>query len=83
MVSALCAAVTLLFVGNPVTLVTAAALLSLAAAPVLYVLNLYCVSRHIADPALRPARLTIALGWLGTTFMLVALAVTVYVKLLR
>jgi Mn2+/Fe2+ NRAMP family transporter len=80
--SATCAAATLLFVGNPVTLVTAAALLSLAVAPVLYALNLYCVSRHITQPALRPAKATLFMGWLGTLCMVVALLVTVYVKLL-
>lgn len=73
----------ILWVGNPVLLVTAAALLSLAVAPILYGLNLYCVSRHITEPALKPARATIIIGWLGTAFMFLALVVTVYVKLIR
>jgi Mn2+/Fe2+ NRAMP family transporter len=81
--SALFAAVTLIWVGNPVTLVTAVALISLAVAPILYGLNLYCVSSHIEDPRLRPARLTVILGWLGTALMLLALGVTVYVKLIH
>jgi hypothetical protein len=81
--SAALACLLLLWVGNPVSLVTAAALLSLAVAPILYGLNLYCVSRHIEEAALKPARATIIIGWLGTAFMLLALAVTVYVKLIR
>ncbi len=80
--SALLAAVFILWIGNPVTLVTVVALVSLAAAPVLYGLNLYCVRRHIQDPALRPSGLVVALGWAGILFMVVALAVTFQVKVL-
>jgi hypothetical protein len=81
--SASLAAVTLVWVGNPVTLVTAVALISLAVAPVLYSLNLYCVGRHIEDSSMRPTAATVVIGWMGVAFMLVAVAVTVYVKLLR
>ncbi|NOZ85553.1 MAG: divalent metal cation transporter [Deltaproteobacteria bacterium] len=78
--SALFAVVTLLLVGNPVTLVTAAAMISLAAAPFLYGLNLHCIKRDISDPHMRPGRLTMAIGWFGTVFMLAALGTTFYVK---
>ncbi|HUU03870.1 MAG TPA: Nramp family divalent metal transporter [Myxococcota bacterium] len=81
--SSLLASGTILLVGNPVTLVTTVALISLAAAPVLYGLNLYCVHKHIEQPALRPARITVVVGWLGSALMLLALGVTVYVKLVR
>lgn len=81
--SSVCAAVCVVWVGNPVTLVTAVALLSLAVAPILYALNLICVSRDIRDPQLRPARATVIIGWLGTVFMVLALAVTFYVKVIR
>jgi len=80
--SALCAAVCVVWVGNPVTLVTTVALISLAVAPVLYALNLACVNRDITDPELRPATATVAIGWLGTAFMILALAVTFYVKVI-
>jgi Mn2+/Fe2+ NRAMP family transporter len=80
--SGICAAATLVFVGNPVTVVLIVALISLAIAPVLYALNLYCVTRHIEDPAQRPATATVVIGWMGTVFMVVALVVTVYVKLM-
>lgn len=72
-----------LTVGNPVKMVTAAALLSLSIAPLLYLLNLYCVHHHIADQAMRPARLTMVVGVLGSLFMILAAAVTFYVELLR
>ncbi len=79
--SGLLAAVTILTMGNPVTLVVVASIVSLAVAPILYALNLYCVNRHIAEPALQPSRIIVILGWVGTAFMVLALAVTVYVKL--
>ncbi len=81
--SSVCAAVCVVWVGNPVTLVTTVALISLAAAPVLYALNLICVKRDIRDPRLRPARATVVIGWLGTVFMVLALALTFYVKVIR
>lgn len=80
--SSLCAAGTLLLVGNPVTLVLAVSLVSLAIAPVLYALNIYCVRNHIKDPKMRPAPATVVIGWMGIAFMIVALGVTVYVKCL-
>jgi Mn2+/Fe2+ NRAMP family transporter len=82
LVSALLAAVTLVSVGNPVRLVLVVALISLAVAPVLYALNLICVGRHISEPRLRPSRITVWLGWIGVAVMLLAVGVTVYVKLI-
>jgi len=79
--SGLCAAITLLSVGNPVTLVLVVSLVSLAVAPLLYGLNLYCVTRHISDPALRAPLATVVLGWGGIAFMILALAVTAYTTL--
>jgi len=80
--SALLAATTIVYIGNPVTLVVAVSLVSLAIAPVLYGLNLYCVFRHIEDPSLRPSRATLVLGAIGIAFMASVLGVTVYAKLL-
>jgi len=79
--SSLLASLILFSVGNPVKLVTAAALISLCAAPLLYGFNLYCVTRQIDDPALRPSRWTVLVACSGILFMLVALGTTVYVKL--
>jgi len=83
LVSSALAAVTLAWIGNPVVVVTAVALLSLAVAPVLYALNLICIQRHIEEPRFQPARTTTLLGWLGVATMVLAVAATVYVKLLR
>jgi Mn2+/Fe2+ NRAMP family transporter len=80
--SAALACLSIAVIGNPVTLVTIVALVSLAAAPVLYGLNLRCVGRDIDDPALRPSRWVVALGWAGILVMVVALVLTVQVKLL-
>ncbi|MBL7186093.1 MAG: Nramp family divalent metal transporter [Phycisphaerae bacterium] len=52
-------------VGNPVTLVTVVALLSLCAAPLYYALNYYCVTRFIKEDKFRvrmPARVVAVLG---------------------
>ncbi len=78
--SALVAAITLITVGNPVTLVLAVALISLGFAPVLYGLNLWCVVTQIEDPALRPSRPLIVLGALGTLFMAGAAGLYLWVK---
>jgi Mn2+/Fe2+ NRAMP family transporter len=70
-------AVILIFaVGNPVVLVTTVALLSLAAAPLLYGLNIYCVRKDISDPGLRPPRWLVILGCAGVGFMVLAVAAT-------
>jgi Mn2+/Fe2+ NRAMP family transporter len=82
-VSAALASVTILWIGNPVTLVVAVSLISLTLAPLLYGLNIYCVQRDITDDALKPARATIVLGWLGITLMTVVLGVTFYMKFFK
>jgi hypothetical protein len=81
-VSALLAIVTLTYIGNPVALVTGAALVSLAAAPFLYGCNLYCVTFQIEAKEMRPATLTRGIACCGILVMVVALAMAVYVKLL-
>ncbi len=43
------------WVRNPVTLVTIAAVASFLLAPILYALNYYCVTRLIPQPSLRPS----------------------------
>jgi len=80
--SSILAAVTIRFAGNPVTLVTVVALLSLAVAPLLYALNLLCTDRHIEEAALRPHRFTLWLGWAGVVVMLLALGLTFHLKVL-
>jgi len=76
--SAAFAAATIIWVGNPVKLVVSASLVSLAAAPVLYGLSLFCVQRHIDDPQMRPHPGVVVVGWLGVAFVCLALAVTIY-----
>ncbi|MCG8468195.1 MAG: Nramp family divalent metal transporter [Gemmatimonadetes bacterium] len=59
-----------LWIPNPVILVTIAAVVSFLVAPVLCVLNHYCVTRLIDEPALRPGtglRLWSILGILSVT----------------
>jgi len=80
-VSALVAGVTIVAVGNPVTLVLTVAIISLCFAPVLYGLNTYCVARHITDPAMRPRRPVLVLAVLGTLFMACAAGLYIWVKL--
>jgi Mn2+/Fe2+ NRAMP family transporter len=80
--SALLAGAILLRARNPVTLVTVAALISLAAAPLLYGFNLYCVWHDVEEPRFRPPKATLGIACAGIAFMLVALATTVYVTLM-
>jgi Mn2+/Fe2+ NRAMP family transporter len=68
-------------VGNPVLVVTGAALVSLAVAPLLYTLNLLCVRRDVQAARFRPATLTVWIAWTGIGVMLVALCMSVYVTL--
>jgi hypothetical protein len=75
------ACVLLVWVGQPVMLVTAAALISLTAAPLLYAFNLVCVLRDVDDPRMRPGKLSVGIALAGILFMLVALGVTLYTKL--
>jgi Mn2+/Fe2+ NRAMP family transporter len=79
--SAALAAITIIWIGNPVTLVLAVSLISLGIAPILYSLNLYCVQRDITEQALKPARATVVIGWIGVVLMVIALAVTIYTKM--
>ena len=79
--TSLLAVATITLVGNPVTLVTAVATVSLAIAPLLYGLNLWCTSRHITDPHLRAHPALMVLGWLGVGGMLLVVGLTVYLKL--
>jgi Mn2+/Fe2+ NRAMP family transporter len=78
--AAVFAALMIVWIGNPVTLVVAASLVSLAAAPVLYGLSLYCVRSHITDPTMKPHPITVIVGWAGVAFVAGALAVTIYSK---
>jgi Mn2+/Fe2+ NRAMP family transporter len=81
--SALLASVILVLVGNPVTLVKAAALLSLATAPLLYAFNLYCVTHHIDEPQWRPSAASVCLACIGVVLMFVALVAMAYFELPR
>lgn len=68
---------------NPVILVTAAALISLAAAPFLYGFNLYCVLRHIDQPRWRVSWPMIVLALGGIAIAILALGTAVYVELFQ
>ncbi len=80
--SAALAALFIAWIGNPVTLVTVVALVSLVAAPVLYGLNLHCIKRDVRDQALQPSPWIVGLGWAGTAVMVLALGLAFYVKVL-
>ena len=54
---------------QPVVLVTFVATVTLLLTPALYAFNVWCVTRRIPDPALRPPRVTVWLGWAGVAFM--------------
>ena len=81
--SSLLACTILVAVGNPVTMVTAAALISLTAAPLLYGFNLYCVLRHIEEPRWRVSWLMIVLSVGGIAVAILALGTTVYLECLK
>jgi Mn2+/Fe2+ NRAMP family transporter len=68
---------------NPIVLVTAVALISLTAAPLLYSFNLYCVLNHIDQPGWRVSWPTIVLAVSGIAFTVLALGTTAFVELLR
>ena len=76
-VSSIIACVILACVRNPDILVKRAALISLAVAPLLYACNLYCVTRHIDETAMRPSRWSIALAVVGILVMVFAIGLTV------
>ena len=66
---------------QPVLLVTIVATVTLVLTPALYVFNLWCVTRRISEPALRPPRATVVLGWLGVLFMVGAAVLAVHAAL--
>lgn len=72
-----------LLVGDPVVLVSIAAVVSFLLAPVLYGLNHFCVTRLIEDPELRPGRAMRAWSWLGITCVTSATIFFLYVQFLR
>jgi Mn2+/Fe2+ NRAMP family transporter len=55
---------------QPVVLVTFVATVTLLITPALYGFNVWCVTRRIEDPTLRPPRATVWLGWAGVAFMI-------------
>jgi Mn2+/Fe2+ NRAMP family transporter len=80
--SSVLAATIIMTIGrNPIGLVTAAALISLAAAPLLYGFNLYCVLSHIDQPDWRVRWPIIVLATGGIVFTILALGTTVYLEL--
>jgi Mn2+/Fe2+ NRAMP family transporter len=79
--STLLACSILVRVGQPVLLVTSAALISLAVAPFLYAFNLFCVKTQIDDPHLRPPRWTLVIGFAGVLLMVGTLILTAWLKL--
>ncbi len=70
--------VTNTLVPNPVLLVSLTGLLSLLVAPLLYVLNYYCVTRLIDDPELRPSRLNRIWGLAGIATMTLSVVFFLY-----
>ena len=66
---------------NPVLMVQLIGLVSLAVAPMLYALNYYCVTRLIADDALRPSKGLRLWGLSGLWFMTLAVGLALYIRL--
>ncbi len=62
----------LILVPKPMMLTKIAAIMGFAVAPLYYALNVYCASRYIDDPALRPRRGLLAAGWAGAGLMAAA-----------
>jgi Mn2+/Fe2+ NRAMP family transporter len=65
---------------DPVAMVQLVGLVSLAVAPLLYGLNYYCVTRLIDDEAMRPGLLLRLWGLAGFWFMLLAVLVSVGIR---
>ena len=76
------AVVTIFTVGNPVTLATAVAVITLAVSPLLYGLNLYCVRTQIEDTGLRPAGILVAGSMIGILVMIATVCLYGYTQLL-
>jgi Mn2+/Fe2+ NRAMP family transporter len=79
--STILACTILVRVGQPVLLVTSAALISLTVAPFLYAFNLFCVKTQIDDPHLQPPWWTLVIGFAGVLLMVGTLALTAWLKL--
>ncbi len=75
------ALVTIFTVGNPVTLATGVAILTLAASPLLYALNLHCVRTQIDDRDLRPSGPLVAGSVAGIVLMTVTVFLYGYIQL--
>lgn len=68
---------------DPVVLVTVAAVASFLIAPVSYALNIWCVTRRIDDPGLRPGRALVVWALLGLLCMAAASVLFLSVELPR
>lgn len=66
---------------RPVFLALVGALLGLGVSPLYYVLNHYCVKRHITDERFLPHPVVRGMSWVGIVFVTVALAFWVGVQL--
>jgi len=66
--------VLLILIPRPMMLTKTAAIMGFAVAPLYYALNVYCASRFILDPALRPGRGLRTAGWAGAALMAAASA---------
>jgi len=75
--SALVAAACITVFPQPVAMVTFVATGTLVITPAIYGFNVWCVTRQISDPALRPPRATVWLGWTGVAFMVGVAALAV------
>ena len=62
----------LILVPKPMMLTKIAAIMGFAVAPLYYGLNVYCASRFIEDPELRPRRSLLVSGWVGAGLMAAA-----------
>ena len=67
-------------VPDPVTLITVLAAVTFVFSPLYFVLNTWCVTHFIDDPALRPSRADLTVAAIGIVFMVVTAGLLLYTE---
>lgn len=68
-------------VPDPVALITVLAAVTFVFSPLYFVLNTWCVTHFIADPALRPSRVDLTVAAVGIVFMIVTAGLLLYTEI--
>lgn len=68
-------------VPDPVTLITVLAAVTFVFSPLYFVLNTWCVTHFIDDPALRPSRVALLIAAVGIVFMVVTAGLLLYTEI--